>query len=76
MAALTRDPSGRRALIANRAAGTLSLFAIGKGTLSLLTTLSLGEATSPAQPIYLAKGTCALVTRDGREVMRSAYAWL
>jgi DNA-binding beta-propeller fold protein YncE len=59
------DPSGTRALIANRAAGTVSLFAIGKGTLTVLTTISLGEATLPAQPIYFARGTRALVTRDG-----------
>lgn len=60
------DPSGRHALIANRAAGTVSLFAIGDGTMTLLTTLSLGDATaSPAQPIFFANGTRALVTRDG-----------
>jgi len=60
------DPSGRRALVANRAAGTVSLFAIGDGTLTLLTTVKLGEpASAPAQPLYFANGTRALVTRDG-----------
>ncbi len=60
------DPSGTRALVANRAAGTLSLFAIRAETLQLLATVTLGPPeSSPAQPIYFAHGKRALVTRDG-----------
>jgi len=59
------DPSGRRVLIANRAAGTLSLFAFADGTLTPVTNIAIGPATSsPAQPIFFANGTKALVTRD------------
>jgi DNA-binding beta-propeller fold protein YncE len=60
------DPTGNRVLIANRAAGTVSLFSFAQGTLTPVTVLSLGEAkVSPAQPIFYANGTRALVTRDG-----------
>jgi DNA-binding beta-propeller fold protein YncE len=60
------DPSGRRVLIANRAEGTLSLFAFANGKLAPITTIAVGPSTSsPAQPIFFANGTKALVTRDG-----------
>ena len=60
------DPGGRRVLIANRAAGTLSLFTFAAGKLTPVTTIAIGPATSsPAQPIVIANGTRALVTRDG-----------
>jgi DNA-binding beta-propeller fold protein YncE len=60
------DPSGTRVLIANRAAGTVSLFSFSGGTLKPLATIPLGEAnSSPAQPIFFANGRRALVTRDG-----------
>jgi DNA-binding beta-propeller fold protein YncE len=60
------DPSGRRVLIANRAAGTLSLFAFAGGKLTPVTSIAIGPPTSsPAQPIFFSNGTKALVTRDG-----------
>ena len=60
------DPSGRRVLIANRAAGTLSLFAFAAGKLTQVATIAIGGAgSSPAQPVFFAGGTRALVTRDG-----------
>lgn len=59
------DPTGRYALVANRSAGTVALLAIGDGTLRLLDTVSMGAGSSPAQPVFFAGGTRALVTRDG-----------
>ena len=60
------DPSGRRVLIANRAAGTLSLFAFSRGMLTPVATVAIGGTiSSPAQPIFFAGGGRALVTRDG-----------
>lgn len=60
------DPAGKRVLIANRAAGTLSLFTFARGQLTPVTTIAIGPATSsPAQPLFYADGTRALVTRDG-----------
>jgi DNA-binding beta-propeller fold protein YncE len=60
------DPGGRRVLIANRAAGTLSLFDFSRGTLTPIATVAIGGAgSSPAQPLFFAGGTRALVTRDG-----------
>ncbi|QDZ07887.1 YncE family protein [Sphingomonas panacisoli] len=60
------DPAGRRVLIANRAAGTLSLLAFEKGRLSPVATIAVGPATSsPAQPLFYDNGRKALVTRDG-----------
>lgn len=60
------DPTGTRALIANRAEGSVSLFAIGKSELRRLETVKIGEPdSSPAQPLYFDDGKRALVTRDG-----------
>jgi DNA-binding beta-propeller fold protein YncE len=60
------DPAGRRILIANRAAGTLSLFAFAGGALTPIATVAVGPPTSsPAQPIFYDGGRKALVTRDG-----------
>lgn len=60
------DPSGRRVLIANRAAGTVSLFGFAGGTLRPLATIAIGPAaSSPAQPIFYDGGRQALITRDG-----------
>jgi DNA-binding beta-propeller fold protein YncE len=60
------DPAGRRVLIANRAAGTLSLFAFAAGRLDPVTTIDIGgRSASPAQPLFYAGGRKALVTRDG-----------
>ena len=60
------DPAGHRVLIANRAAGTLSLFAFANGALTPIATVAVGPATSsPAQPIFYDGGRKALITRDG-----------
>ena len=60
------DASGQRVLIANRAAGTLSLFAFARGALMPVATIPVGPSnSSPAQPIFYAGGTRALVTLDG-----------
>lgn len=60
------DPTGRRVLIANRAAGTLSLFAFASGALAPMATVAVGlPSSSPAQPIFYDGGRKALVTRDG-----------
>ncbi|MEO5493621.1 MAG: YncE family protein [Sphingomonas sp.] len=60
------DPLGRRVLIANRAAGTLSLFAFAGGALTPIATVAVGlPSSSPAQPIFYDGGRKALVTRDG-----------
>ncbi len=60
------DPSGRRVLISNRAAGTLSLFAFARGALTPVATVAIGPAgSSPAMPIFYDDGRKALVTRDG-----------
>jgi DNA-binding beta-propeller fold protein YncE len=60
------DPSGRHVLVANRAEGSVSLFILAGGTLRLAQTLRIGDAaSSPAQPVFFAKGRRALVSRDG-----------
>ncbi len=60
------DPGGKRVLIANRAAGTLSLFAFAGGALTPVATIPIGgSGSSPAQPLFFAGGTRALVSRDG-----------
>lgn len=60
------DPAGRRVLIANRAAGTLSMFSLTGGVLTPIATVAVGPQTSsPAQPIFYDGGRKALVTRDG-----------
>ena len=60
------SPDGRRVLIANRAAGTVSLFGFDAGRLTLLDTLDLGNVTAaPASALFLADGKRALLTRDG-----------
>ena len=60
------DPAGRIALVANRAEGTVSMFAIDKGRLRPLATLAVGgTSSSPAQPLFFDGGRRALVSRDG-----------
>ncbi len=60
------SPDGAHVLIANRAAGTVSLFAFARGRLRPLDTLDLGNAkAAPAAPLIFAGGARALVTRDG-----------
>ncbi len=60
------SPDGRHVLIANRAAGTVSLFRFAKGRLTVADTLDLGNANAaPAAPLVFAHGARALLTRDG-----------
>lgn len=60
------NPAGTLAVVANRAEGTVSVFAIGDGALTKVATLTLGDAKSaPAQPLFYDGGRHALVTRDG-----------
>lgn len=60
------DPAGRIALVANRSAGSVTMFAIEGGRLRPVTTLAVGEpASSPAQPLFFDGGRRALVSRDG-----------
>jgi DNA-binding beta-propeller fold protein YncE len=60
------DPAGTMALVANRAEGTVSVFAISKGMLTKTATIALGPpAVAPAQPVFFDHGRRALVTRDG-----------
>lgn len=60
------DPAGRIALVANRAEGSVTMFAIEQGKLRLVTTVAVGDpASSPAQPLFFDGGKHALVSRDG-----------
>jgi DNA-binding beta-propeller fold protein YncE len=60
------DASGTRVLIANRSAGTVSLFALDHGRLTLRQTIAVGAPdSSPAQPLFYAGGRRALVASDG-----------
>jgi DNA-binding beta-propeller fold protein YncE len=60
------DPAGRRVLVANRSAGTVSLFALEGGRLRALQTVRVGTSnSSPAQPLFFDGGNRALVTLDG-----------
>lgn len=60
------DRAGKVALVANRAEGSVSMFAIRDGRLTPVATLALDDpAASPAQPLFYAGGTRALVSRDG-----------
>ena len=59
------NAAGTRALVANRSAGTVSLFAIEAARLRLLATIEIGGGTSPAQPLYIDDERRALVTCDG-----------
>ena len=59
------SPSGRRVLVANRSAGTVSLFDFADGRLTLRHTVSVGSSSSsPAQPLFIDEDR-ALITRDG-----------
>jgi len=60
------DAAGRRVLVADRSAGTLSLFVLERGRLRPAATVFVGASdASPAQPLFFADDTRALVTRDG-----------
>jgi DNA-binding beta-propeller fold protein YncE len=59
------DPSGRFALVASRAAGSVALLALDGDTAQRIDTVSIGSESSPAQPVFFDDGRRALVTRDG-----------
>lgn len=60
------NSAGTLALVANRAEGSVSVFAISGHALTRIATLALGDARSaPAQPLFYDGGRHALVTRDG-----------
>ena len=60
------SPDSRHVLVANRGAGTVSLFRFAGGRLTLADTLDLGNANAaPASVLVLADGKRALLTRDG-----------
>ena len=63
---VTFSPDGDHVLIANRSAGTVSLFRFDGGRLTRLDTLDLGNGNAaPASALFLAGGKRALLTRDG-----------
>ncbi len=60
------SPDGRIALIANRAAGTVSVFTVQDKRLTLAGTLDTGSKTSlPSGVLFLKDGKTALLTRSG-----------
>jgi DNA-binding beta-propeller fold protein YncE len=60
------NPAGTLALVANRAEGTVSIFAIAGGKLTNTGKVSLGDAKSgPSGIAFTPDGKTALVTRDG-----------
>jgi DNA-binding beta-propeller fold protein YncE len=60
------SPDGRRALVANRAEGTVSIFKIDGLTVTPAGTVRIGDDKSaPAEPIFFDGGKRALVSRDG-----------
>ncbi len=60
------SPDGKTVLIANRAEGSVSVFSFAKGRLTATDKINLGnDKSSPAMPVIYAKGTRALLTRDG-----------
>jgi DNA-binding beta-propeller fold protein YncE len=57
--------AGTLALVANRNAGTVSVFRLSNGTLTPVSTVTIGNATaSPAHVQFTPDGRRALVTRD------------
>ena len=60
------NAAGTLALVANRNAGSVSVFRIQNGRLSLVSTVGLGTETSgPSHAQFTPDGRYALVTRDG-----------
>lgn len=60
------NAAGTLALVANRNAGSVSVFRIQSGRLSLVSTVGLGTETSgPSHAQFTPDGRYALVTRDG-----------
>ncbi len=60
------NAAGTLALVANRNAGSVSVFRIQNGRLSLVSTVGLGtEASGPSHAQFTPDGRYALVTRDG-----------
>ncbi|MCX7373608.1 MAG: beta-propeller fold lactonase family protein [Alphaproteobacteria bacterium] len=63
---LSINAAGTLALVANRNAGSVSVFRIQNGRLSLVSTVGLGtEASGPSHAQFTPDGRYALVTRDG-----------
>jgi len=64
------NQAGTLALVANRNAGTISVFRIQGGRLSLLSTVGMGaENSGPSHVEFTPDGRFALVTRDGDSVV-------
>ncbi len=60
------SPDGKLALVANRAEGTVSVFAIAGEDVRPVGKVVIGDAKSaPAEPVFFDGGKRALVTRDG-----------
>jgi DNA-binding beta-propeller fold protein YncE len=57
--------AGTLALVANRSAGTVSVFTIADKKLSAAGTIQLGERSGPSAVAFSPDGKRALVTRDG-----------
>ena len=57
--------AGTLALVANRSAGTVSVFTIADKKLTAAGTVSLGDRTGPSAGAFTPDGKRALVTRDG-----------
>lgn len=63
---LSINAAGTLALVANRNAGSVSVFRIQNGRLSLVSTVGLGtESSGPSHAQFTPDGRFALVTRDG-----------
>jgi len=60
------NPAGTLALVANRAEGTVSVFAIAGGSLTPAGKVRIGpESSAPAMVVFFDGGRRALVSRDG-----------
>ncbi len=59
------SPDGQTVLVANRTAGTVSVFGLLEHRLFLRQTLAIGPGTMPSGLAFLADGSAALLTRQG-----------
>jgi len=59
------SPDGKLVLVANRTAGTVSVFGWADKRLTLRQTIELGTASLPSGLAFTADGTAALVSRQG-----------
>lgn len=64
------SPDGSLALVANRFAGTLSVFAIAERRLAPLSTVMIGPASMPSGIAFTTDGKAALVTRNGDHMVQ------